>query len=247
MPSSTSPKPTYLILLPPSEGKAEGGATKSAWKPSSGTFGRQLGDQRTDIAQRLARIKGGDSTLLGVKGDLLVRATAANRALVGAPTLPAWQRYTGVVWDHLDLASLPQASRTSATKRIFVPSGMAGLIRADDPLPDYRLKMGARLAPVGVMASWWRDDLTDAFVSHVGKTLVIDLLPNEHKAAFNWDTIANVVRVDLVSKKGAVVGGHNAKAAKGLLARHLLQSGSTPLTKTLSSYSHPDYVAKESP
>ena len=237
----------FVILLPPSEGKATGGDARKGWTCESGVFGNSLGDFRADVAAHLRRAKGGDQKLLGVKGAHLTHAQAQNRALVGAPSLPAWQRYTGVVWDHLDLASLPQASRTSATKRIFVPSGMAGLIRADDPLPDYRLKMGARLAPVGVMASWWRDDLTDAFVSHVGKTLVIDLLPNEHKAAFNWDTIANVVRVDLVSKKSAVVGGHNAKAAKGLLGRHLLQSGSAPLTKSLSSFSHPDYVAKESP
>jgi cytoplasmic iron level regulating protein YaaA (DUF328/UPF0246 family) len=95
------------------------------------------------------------------------------------------------------------------------------------------------------LATWWRDDVTEAFVCHVKKTLVIDLLPNEHKAAFNWNSIPNVVHVDLVSKKGAVVGGHNAKAAKGLLARHLLQSGTTSLSQTLHAFTHDEYIAKE--
>jgi cytoplasmic iron level regulating protein YaaA (DUF328/UPF0246 family) len=106
--------------------------------------------------------------------------------------------------------------------------------------------MGARLSPFGLMSTWWRDDLTDAFVSQIRKTPVLDLLPNEHKAAFNWKLLPTVIRIDLVSKKGAVVGGHNAKAAKGLLARHLLSSGTTSITRTLSTFSHPEYIAKES-
>ena len=120
-----------------------------------------------------------------------------------------------------------------------------GMVRADDPLPSYRLKMGARLSPFGNMASWWRDDMTDAFVSHVKKTIVVDLLPNEHRSALNWANIPHVVRIDLVSKKGAVVGGHNAKAAKGLLARHLLQSGNAPLSTSIHSFTHAEYTAKE--
>lgn len=235
----------FVILLPPSEGKASGGDARKTWSCESGVFGLSLGEYRAEIAQQLRTIKGGDQKLLGVKGAHLDHARATNSSLIGSPSLPAWQRYTGVVWDHLDLASFPSATRNATIKRLFVPSGLAGLVRADDPLPDYRLKMGARLAPFGAMSTWWRDDLTDSFVSHIGKTLVIDLLPNEHKTAFNWPQIPNVLRVDLVSKKGAVVGGHNAKAAKGLLARHLLQSGSTPLAKTLSAFAHPEYLAKE--
>lgn len=235
----------FVILLPPSEGKADGGDARKPWRGESGVFGDALGEFRTSVADCLRQAKGGDQKLLGVKGPRLLHAQTQNRALIGSPTVPAWQRYTGVVWDHLDLASLPAAARATAIKRLFVPSGLAGIVRADDPLPDYRLKMGARLAPLGLLSTWWRDDLTDAFVSHVRKTPVIDLLPHEHKAAFEWEHIPHVIHVDLVSKKGAVVGGHNAKAAKGLLARHLLLSGSTPLSKTLRSFSHPDYIAKE--
>lgn len=235
----------FVILLPPSEGKASGGNEKSSWTCESGVFGNALGDFRCEVATRLRAVKGGDQKLLGVKGTHLEHAQASNRSILGSPSLPAWQRYTGVVWDHLDLASFLGASRAAAAKRIFVPSGMAGLVRADDPLPDYRLKMGARLAPFGTMSAWWRDDVTDALASHVRKSLVIDLLPQEHKAAFDWDALPHTVRIDLVSKKGAVVGGHNAKAAKGLLARHLLQSGTTPVSKILSSFSHPEYIAQE--
>jgi cytoplasmic iron level regulating protein YaaA (DUF328/UPF0246 family) len=164
--------------------------------------------------------------------------------LIGAPCLPAWQRYTGVVWDHLDLASLTATQRNAFIKRIIVPSGLLGLVRADDQVPDYRLKMGARLAPFGTMSKFWNEAITDALVAVVKKKTVIDLLPNEHRAAINWNLLDNVVRVDLVSHSGAVVGGHNAKAAKGLLARHLLVSTNTDVRRTVASFKHPEYSAK---
>lgn len=236
----------FVILLPPSEGKASGGNARKPWSGESGLFGNALGIYRDEVARHLLAIKGGEQKLLGVKGVHLQQAQESNSSLIGAPTLPAWQRYTGVVWDHLDVASFSSAARSAAVKRIFVPSGLAGIVRADDPLPSYRLKMGAKLTPFGNLASWWRDDITDALLAHIKKSLVIDLLPNEHKTAFNWDNISNVVHVDLVSKKGAVVGGHNAKAAKGLLARHLLQSVTTPLSDSLRSFTHSEYFAKES-
>jgi cytoplasmic iron level regulating protein YaaA (DUF328/UPF0246 family) len=94
------------------------------------------------------------------------------------------------------------------------------------------------------MSKWWRDEITDALVAVVKKKVVVDLLPNEHRAAINWDLLDNVVRVDLVSHSGAVVGGHNAKAAKGLLARHLLVSQSADLRRTVASFTHPEYSAK---
>lgn len=238
------PETPFFILLPPSEGKATGGSPGTSWDCESGTFGSLLGSHRSEIASALTKQKGGDGTLLGVKGAHLTRAQVANRTLIGSPTLPAWRRYTGVVWDHLDLESFPATQRNTILKRILIPSGMAGLVRADDPLPDYRLKMGARLGTLGLMSTWWRPDITTALTNVVKKRTVIDLLPQEHRAAFSWPDIPTAVRVDLISKSGGVVGGHNAKAAKGLLAQHLLTSRGTDIGKILSGFKHPEYSAK---
>ena len=234
----------FLLFLPPSEGKSEAGNRSHPWTPRLGAFGAVLETSRTQIAAQLRKDKGGAQKLLGVNGAHLTRAQSCNMQLIGAPCLPAWQRYTGVVWDHLDLASLSATQRNAFTKRIIVPSGLLGLVRADDQIPDYRLKMGARLAPFGTMSKFWNEAITDALVATVKKRAVIDLLPNEHKAAINWDLLDNVVRVDLVSHSGAIVGGHNAKAAKGLLARHLLVSTNTDVRRTVASFKHPEYSAK---
>jgi cytoplasmic iron level regulating protein YaaA (DUF328/UPF0246 family) len=234
----------FFILLPPSEGKAIEGTRGSSWDCESGAFGALLGSHRSEIAHTLKKLKGGDGPLLGVKGGHLARAQEANRTLVGSATLPAWRRYTGVVWDHLELESFPAAQRNALLKRILIPSGMAGLVRADDPLPDYRLKMGARLSTMGLMSTWWRTDITTALTNVVKKRAVIDLLPQEHRAAFSWPDVPTAVRVDLVSKSGGVVGGHNAKAAKGLLAQHLLTASGSDISKILSGFKHAEYSAR---
>lgn len=238
------PEAPFYILLPPSEGKATGGSLGTSWDCESGTFGALLGTHRSEIARALKKLKGGDGALLGVKGTHLAHAQQANQALVGSPTLPAWRRYTGVVWDHLDLESFPATQRNTLLKRILVPSGLAGLVRADDPLPDYRLKMGARISPMGLMSAWWRNDITAALAQMTKKRAVIDLLPQEHRAAFSWPDVPHAVRVDLVSKSGGIVGGHNAKAAKGLLTQHLLTASGSDISKILSGFKHPEYSAK---
>ncbi len=234
----------FLLLLPPSEGKAETGNQSRPWTPQLGAFGAVLETSRAQIVNQLRKDKGGTQKLLGVSGAHLTRAQSCNMQLIGAPCLPAWQRYTGVVWDHLDLSSLTATQRNAFIKRIIVPSGLLGLVRADDHVPDYRLKMGARLAPFGTMSKFWNETITDALVAVVKKRAVVDLLPNEHRAAINWNKLDNVVRVDLVSHSGAVVGGHNAKAAKGLLARHLLASTNSEVRRTVASFKHPEYSAK---
>ncbi len=233
----------FIILLPPSEGKATGGDASTKWTVDAGVFGAALASQRHTIVEQLRKVKGGDQKLLGVGGPHLLRAQSVNTSLF-SPSFPAWQRYTGVVWDHLDLASMTAAKRKSFTQRIVVPSGLAGLVRADDPLPDYRLKMGARFAPFGLMSKWWRDAMTEALVAMAKKRTVIDVLPNEHRAALTMDNIAGIVRVDLVAHSGGIVGGHNAKAAKGLLAQHLLISGDENIARAVKAFSHPEYSAK---
>ena len=221
-----------MLLLPPSEGKAEEGSRRRApWTPQAGSFGARLGDRRAAVVDALRTVRGGDEKLLGVRGGHLLRAQSANSSLIGAATLPAWRRYTGVVWDHLDPATLTPA----AHRQIVVVSGLLGLVRGDDPVPDYRLKMGANLRPLGKLSTWWRDALTVELERIVRRRFVVDLLPQEHRAALVLDGIDGV-SVTLVDPTGKP-GGHFAKAAKGALARALLTDG----IGVLESWRHPQF------
>jgi cytoplasmic iron level regulating protein YaaA (DUF328/UPF0246 family) len=221
-----------MLLLPPSEGKAEGGSRRRApWTPEAGSLGVRLGDRRAAVVDALLAVHGGDEKLLGVRGEHLLRAQSANCSLVGAATLPAWQRYTGVVWDHLDPASLTPAAR----KQIVVVSGLLGFVRGDDPVPDYRLKMSANVTPLGKLSTWWREALAVELQRLARRRFVVDLLPQEHRAALVFEGMEGV-SLTLVDPTGRP-GGHFAKAAKGELARAILTDG----IEVIDSWSHPQF------
>lgn len=220
---SAVPRPAsdLVILLPPSEGKAPGGG-RPPWRSGSGLFGRRLAGHRTAVAEALAAAGGGDAKLLGVSGAHLDRARAANTSCLGAPTLPAWRRFTGVVWEHLDPAGLDAAAAARAASSVVVVSALCGLSGFADPVPDHRLKMSARLDGLGGLAGHWRDPLSSALNDFCAGRLVIDLLPSEHAAA--WTPEPNrfdIAAVDLVDDAGRRAG-HAAKAAKGALTRALV-------------------------
>lgn len=147
--------------------------------------------------------------------------TARSLAAGTAPGLPAWRRFNGVVWEHLDPATLPPAAR----RRIVVPSAQLGLVRGDDQVPDFRLKFSVSVGDLGRLDRWWRDALTDVLSRTRGP--IVDLLPNEHAAALDLTRLGRrrVVRVAFVAADGAGAAGHAAKAVKGLLARAVLLGG----------------------
>jgi len=250
----TTPPQTFsndvpILLLPPSEGKQldteatsrrNKGSASLEWDPAEGAFA-SLAARRLAVAVALSTIGGGDEKLLGVKGDHLLRAQSANSTLLGAPTLPAWQRYTGGVWDHLDPATLSAVARR---RRVDV-SGLLGLVRGDDPVPDYRLRMSVNLPPLGKLSTWWRDDLTDALGRASRRKTIIDLLPQEHSAAWlpaNLPRAAKGVKVSLIDPSGRP-GGHFAKAAKGELARKILTDG----IEALDSWQHDRFYIEVTP
>ena len=62
-----------------------------------------------ELGRVVARSNAGTrEAVLGVRGELLERALAATARLVegSAPVLPAWRRYSGVVWGGLEPATL---------------------------------------------------------------------------------------------------------------------------------------------
>jgi cytoplasmic iron level regulating protein YaaA (DUF328/UPF0246 family) len=235
---SVAPKNAPLvILLPPSEGKAEGGS-KPGWRVASGDFGRRLAAQRSEVIDALRRAGGGDAKLLGVAGKNLEMARKSNLDLVNSPTLPAHLRYTGVVWDHLAPTTMSPAVKKRAAESVLVVSGLLGLVGFDDPIPDYKLKIGASIAPLGKLSSWWREEISNVLNARLAGCWVVDLLPNEHRAALSPTPhmFAGSSMVTFIEKSGKVAG-HDAKAAKGLLARHLLESKEPP-AKALTSWKH---------
>jgi cytoplasmic iron level regulating protein YaaA (DUF328/UPF0246 family) len=141
-----------------------------------------------------------------------------------------------VVWEALDLPSAPEVVRRRASTSVAVVSALLGAVALDDPVPDHRLTMDASLPPLGKLSTWWREPLSRALGDWSRGRLVVDLLTNELRAAWVPPPRTRGVRVQFVDRdraradsgSGGVVG-HAAKASKGRLVRHLLESTGDPL------------------
>jgi uncharacterized protein len=216
-----------ILLLPPSEGKEPGGIAAS----SPGLFDDELARARRTLKAalkgELKELSSKDAEkLFKARGELAQRAIkdakayVANRAMV----LPAFERYRGVVWSHLDPATL----RASERKRIWIPSALYGITTANDAIADYRLTFLVGLSGLGNLAGYWRAPLSHALAKKAEGRVVIDLLPNEHRAALDDEVLDQAVErvsVDFVATNGKSAAGHNAKAVKGIAARAIIDGG----------------------
>jgi cytoplasmic iron level regulating protein YaaA (DUF328/UPF0246 family) len=194
------PRPQPVILIPPSEGKAPGG-DGPAWAPGL------MADPALDRHRR----------------TVLRAARAAGASPRRAGTRPAMERYTGVLYQELDWASLPAAARRRGEAQVRTVSGLWGLVAPADPIPPYKLKMSAALPDLGRLATWWRPRLLPALAALVEGAAVWDLLPIEHSAAIDWAALhpAQRTTVRFVDGEGRAVSHWN-KLLKGSLVRWIL-------------------------
>jgi cytoplasmic iron level regulating protein YaaA (DUF328/UPF0246 family) len=196
-----------------------------------GTFDSALENDRRRVIEALIATLHDTPTrrqeiVLNARGPLLERALESTRRLADerVPRMAAWQRYSGVVWSHLDAASLEPSQR----RRILIPSSLYGITTAEDRIADFRLKMNVGVAPLGTMSTFWKPRVTPVVAAHAKRSTIINLLPLEHEAAIDLEQLASsrrVVRVQFIVGEGGTTVGHDAKAVKGILARTLLLDG----------------------
>ena len=221
-----------LILLPPSEGKAEPRRGKrldlAALDFPDLTVARErmldtLVGLCTSDPDTAAKALGLGPTQL----DLVRR----NAALPDAPTARADRIYTGVLYDALDLGSLDAAARRRATRWLVIMSSLIGAVRPNDPIPSYRLSGGNALPGLGTVSTFWRSQLDQA-LTEAAAGLVVDLRSSTYTSFWRPPTsvAARVATVRVLHQVGdrRTVVSHFNKATKGRLVRNLLLDGGTP-------------------
>jgi cytoplasmic iron level regulating protein YaaA (DUF328/UPF0246 family) len=213
-----------LVLLPPSEGKRapESGAPVDV---ASLTF-PELRERREKALRALVRMASGNRRRalenLGLGAGL---ATEVDRdaALLDAPAGPAGEVYTGVLFQHLDLASLPAAALERARSSVLVASALWGVVAVDDRIPAYRLSIGSRIPALtrSGLAAWWRPALASVLPDEAGD-LVIDMRSGGYAAAWR-PRQSTLVEVKASTAAGRPIS-HMAKAVRGSVTRDLLLS-----------------------
>lgn len=217
-----------IVVLPPSETKRAGGdgpplALDDLDWP-------ELGPLRGELIAELVALAGDPATCrqaLGISAaqDAEIERNATLRT---ASTLPALYRYTGVLYDALDIGSLHGAAAARAGQRLAVGSALFGLLRAEDRIPAHRLSAGSKLPGRPGLATRWRPVLEPVLAQLGSRELVVDLRSG---AYVGLGRLESAVRVDVVAEhpdgRRSTVSHFN-KAHKGRLARALVSATAEP-------------------
>ena len=200
-----------LIVLPPSETKAPGGtdASMSLSFPSLDAVRTSLIDvlTATDVNIQMRELK----VPAGKRAE-----AEENLALRTAPVMPAIQRYTGVLYDALDAASLS----TDALSRLAVGSALFGVARAGDLIPRYRVSGGSKVDGK-TMKAWWGSLVSDVLGE---QGFVVDMRSGAYQ---QLGPVPGALTVRVEQADTGKVVSHFNKQYKGELARALAPHDAT--------------------
>ncbi len=209
-----------LILLPPSEGKTP--AARGRPLDLATLSFPTLTETRSRVASALADVSRDHDAagLLGISASLTA-PLARNTRLLTAPAAAAGRVYSGVLYDALDLATLDTAARRRANRWLVVVSALFGALRMGDRIPAYRLSMAVNLPPLGPLGSLWRPHLDGPLTEAAGRGAVVDCRSSTYTGAWvpSGPAAGRWVQVRV---PGAT---HQAKHTRGLVARHLCETG----------------------
>ncbi len=210
-----------LILLPPSETKRPGGVGISIDKLA--IIWAALDPARDQLIAATQKVcsnpkKAAETFKLGPKslGDL-----EANKNLMTAPTMPAIERYAGVLFDALDYKSLDDVAKTRVSEQLFIQSALFGLLPATEQIPYYRFSATTKLPKLKLRELW-----TEAHKA-VWPRLTKPILDMRSKSYAQLNPIPKELEsyeLDVFDETGKALNHFNKKA-KGLFVRAAMTHG----------------------
>ena len=208
------------ILLAPSETKQSGG--EHPFDLGTLLFKPLLPHRQKLLHTYTNIIQQGDMTLLSAMFGLKKESDILKytKDLVHEPAMKAIERYTGVAFDYLDYPSLDQAAQTYIDSHVILCSNLFGFLRADDLIPEYRLKQGAAVGEIKV-EKFYREHGAPLMEAYLADEDILDLragfYDKFYKPAKPYTTLKFI--------KGGKVVSHWAKAYRGIVLREIAKAG----------------------
>ena len=207
-----------LILLPPSETKRDGGTDGSSLSLAELSFPELTRSRKTALAglRSISKSVAASTDALGL-GPTQRFEINRNRTVTSSPTLPAIERYSGVLYDAIDVEHLGSHARRFLGASVLIHSALFGLVGADDPIPAYRFSHDSRI-PGTSLAKLWRAENAAVLARQPG--LVLDLRSESYVhlgPAGDRSVFLRVVSDDGTGHRRAL--NHFNKHGKGELVR----------------------------
>ncbi|MEU5564199.1 peroxide stress protein YaaA [Micromonospora musae] len=229
-----------LILLPPSEGKADTGTGRPLDLAKLSL--PELNPAREEVLAALGALCAGpdEATARAALGlsEGQQHELRRNARLPRVAAAPAARIYTGVLYEALDLPSLPPEATRAARRSVLISSGLWGAVRLTDRIPPYRCPVGAKLPGPGALGAYWRRVLGPVLTAAAGNRPVLDLRSGAYAAMWapRGEVAERTVTVRVLHEREVdgvpvrSVVSHFNKATKGRLVRDLLLAGARPRT-----------------
>jgi cytoplasmic iron level regulating protein YaaA (DUF328/UPF0246 family) len=207
------------ILFSPSEGKHEGGV-KSTLQLKNLLFGTICKERQNILAIYQTLLTHQDpqklTHLFGIKDK--TKAISFAQSIDFDLLSPAIERYDGVAYDYLDYPSLSNEAKNYLNEHLIIYSNLFGPLRANDNIPFYKFKQGAKLEGESIEKTYQQLclKLTNNYLQ---EEEILDLRASFYQK-FYKPTLSYTTLKFL--KNGKVVS-HWAKAYRGFILRHLAQ------------------------
>ena len=208
------------ILLAPAETKNEGGEEKAFCKDNF--FLEELFEKREEIFNIYEKHLASSSieelsAWFGLKK--LDDVKKYKESLINKPTMKAINRYNGVAFDALDYNNLDNETQKYIDENVILFSNLFGPIKANDKIPNYKYKQGAKLNNIAI-EKFFLDNFTAQLDSYIGEE-VIDLRAGYYEKFYKVKK-ANVLTFKFI-KDGKVVS-HWAKYYRGKVLQEIAKN-----------------------
>tara|TARA_Y100001960_G_C14597223_1_gene788806 strand:- start:177 stop:872 length:696 start_codon:yes stop_codon:yes gene_type:complete len=201
------------ILIPPSEGKAKIKPQEIKFQDTDFIFERSV----RQVVRQLNLIDNEDlRSIYGTSEAKALLFHRQNEDIFKSRCAHAIERYTGVVYQHLDWNTLSEEGKKYMEDHILIFSGLFGMTTPLTLIPDYKLKMN-----VLSLQHHWTPVLTEALKD---EDLIFDLLPQVYRKAYNPNANAIQIEFKVEGKGNTRAAGHYGKAVKGKFIRFLSEN-----------------------
>ena len=205
------------ILFSPSETKIGGGDIKCIDKNSF--IFPELFEKRLEILEKynnyLKNASNNDlEKLFGTKKIEVIEKYKQD--IFKSPTMKAIQRYEGVAYDYLNYNSLEVSAQKYIDENTLIFSNIFGVIKADDFIPDYKLKQGESFENLKI-DKFYSDNFSQTLDNYLLDEDILDLRAGFYEKFY---TIKKPYLTMKFIKEGKVVS-HFAKAYRGEILKLL--------------------------
>ena len=208
------------ILLAPSETKISGGT--GPFRPDRLLFEALLPYRTQLLHQYINILQKGElqelSKMFGLKkeADILKH----KKDIIHEPAMKTIERYTGVAFDYLSYSELDDHAQRYIDDHVILCSNLFGFLRADDLIPEYRLKQGEAVGEIKV-EKFYQEHGANLMEEYLKDEEILDLragfYDKFYKPAKPYTTLKFI-------KEGKVVS-HWAKAYRGIVLNEIAKAG----------------------